>query len=103
MVAVALCHNVTPVTEDGHLTYQASSPDEIALVKFTESVGLVLCERDLTTITLRNPHDGLHAYEVLNIFPFTSETKRMGIIVRDKQTGEITFCIPILLRLLNWR
>jgi phospholipid-translocating ATPase len=91
VTAIALCHNVTPVMEEGHLTYQASSPDEIALVKFTESVGLVLADRELTSITLRNPHEGLEEYDVLNIFPFTSETKRMGIIVREKRTGAITF------------
>eukprot|EP01132_Coremiostelium_polycephalum_P008025 gene8025-9870_t len=73
-----------------HQTYQASSPDEIALVKFTESIGLVLTGRELTTITLLNPLGELEVYDVLNIFPFTSETKRMGIIVRDKE-GVITF------------
>lgn len=31
------------------------------------------------------------SFEVLDIFPFTSESKRMGIVVRDSQTGEITF------------
>ena len=71
--------------------YQASSPDEVALVKFTESVGLVLAERTLNTITLRNPAGQSEVYEVLNIFPFTSESKRMGIIVRDTATGLITF------------
>jgi phospholipid-translocating ATPase len=63
----------------------------VALVKFTESVGLVLAERSLTTITLRNPAGQSEVYEVLNIFPFTSETKRMGIIVRDMASGAITF------------
>jgi magnesium-transporting ATPase (P-type) len=29
-----------------NLTYQASSPDEIALVKFAEDCGLFLLERD---------------------------------------------------------
>lgn len=29
-------------------------------------------------------------YEILNLFPFTSETKRMGIIVRDEDS-RITF------------
>ena len=71
--------------------YQASSPDEVALVKFTESVGLVLAERTMTTITLRNPAGQSEVYEVLNIFPFTSETKRMGIIARDTATRLITF------------
>merc|ERR1719295_694671 len=37
IAALALCHNVTPiVTEDGRVNYEASSPDEIAMVKFTE-------------------------------------------------------------------
>ena len=31
------------------------------------------------------------SFEVLDIFPFTSESKRMGIIVRDTQSCEITF------------
>ncbi|EGC33560.1 hypothetical protein DICPUDRAFT_48870 [Dictyostelium purpureum] len=70
--------------------YQASSPDEIALVKFTESIRLILTGRELTTITLLNPLGELENYEILNIFPFTSETKRMGIIVRDS-SGVITF------------
>ena len=53
MLALALCHNVTPITEDdGTKSYQASSPDEIALVTIAESLGLKLIERDQCTITL---------------------------------------------------
>eukprot|EP01114_Cavostelium_apophysatum_P015341 TRINITY_DN4154_c0_g1_i1.p1 TRINITY_DN4154_c0_g1~~TRINITY_DN4154_c0_g1_i1.p1 ORF type:complete len:1093 (+),score=239.76 TRINITY_DN4154_c0_g1_i1:78-3356(+) len=91
--AIALCHNVTPVndTETKKVSYQASSPDEIALVKFAESVNLKLAQRDVATITLENPFQQLEEYEVLNIFPFTSESKRMGIIVKDKTSGAITF------------
>ncbi|RKO87631.1 hypothetical protein BDK51DRAFT_5631, partial [Blyttiomyces helicus] len=91
--ALALCHNVTPVISeiDNTVTYQASSPDEVAIVKWTESVGLTLFSRDLTTIQLRTPEARTLSYEILDTFPFTSETKRMGIIVRDGTTGEITF------------
>jgi len=31
--ALALCHNVTPVYEEGVQKLQAASPDEMALVK----------------------------------------------------------------------
>lgn len=55
---------------------------KVALVKWTESVGLPLVHRDLTTLTLRTTSGKLLTYTVLQIFPFTSETKRMGIIVR---------------------
>lgn len=31
---------------------------------------------------LKNANDTVETYEILNIFPFSSETKRMGIIVK---------------------
>lgn len=83
---------VTPVyNDDGTVTYQASSPDEVAIVKWTESVGLRLTFRDRTRIELQTPTGARISFDVLDIFPFTSESKRMGIVVRDAQTGEITF------------
>lgn len=83
---------VTPVkNDDGTVTYQASSPDEVAIVKWTESVGLTLTFRDRTRIELQTPNGSRMNFEVLDIFPFTSESKRMGIVVRDTQTGEVTF------------
>eukprot|EP00727_Mastigamoeba_balamuthi_P001035 m51a1_g10929 putative aminophospholipid-transporting p-type atpase (1340) ;mRNA; r:131001-137091 len=103
--AIALCHNVTPVAvEGGGTQYQASSPDEVALVKFTERVGLVLHQRDLQLMTLRNPLGEMEEYEILKVFPFTSTTKRMGIILRDK-AGQITFFMKgadvVMLRLIT--
>lgn len=90
--ALALCHNVTPIQEEnGTFSYQASSPDEIAIVKWTESVGIKLIYRDRELIKLQLGQGQIVEYEILNIFPFSSETKRMGIIVKDKQTGEVTF------------
>lgn len=164
--AIAVCHNVTPVNEstksgngsgngdrqspsrsisiesEDDVNYQAASPDEIALVKWSEHVGLTLVARDLDSMTLqlhsssvdtprisRTKHtdsgsvstaltmltsadstDALDSstssdssatlntinnnalrYQILYLFPFTSETKRMGIIVKDLNSGEITF------------
>ncbi|KAJ2832735.1 putative aminophospholipid-translocase, partial [Coemansia sp. 'formosensis'] len=107
--SLALCHNVTPAEDDDvssssggaaqRMAYQASSPDEVAIVQWTELVGVVLSERTLTTMTLRL--DALseddHAesprliYDILHVFPFTSESKRMGIVVRSRLGGEIYF------------
>ena len=48
--ALALCHNVTPTYPNEHdksiREFQASSPDEIALVRFADSLGMELLERD---------------------------------------------------------
>ncbi|KAL2191766.1 phospholipid-translocating P-type ATPase [Thermothelomyces heterothallicus CBS 203.75] len=89
VLALALCHNVTPATEAddaGRLvnSYQASSPDEIAIVRWTESVGLRLASRDRKSMVLESTEAGRPVVKVriLDIFPFTSEGKRMGIIVQ---------------------
>uniref|UniRef100_A0A8C6XAM8 Phospholipid-transporting ATPase n=1 Tax=Naja naja TaxID=35670 RepID=A0A8C6XAM8_NAJNA len=63
----------------------------VALVQWTESVGLTLVNRDLTSMQLKTPSGQILTYYILQIFPFTSESKRMGIIVRDESTGEIMF------------
>uniref|UniRef100_A0A672N859 Phospholipid-transporting ATPase n=1 Tax=Sinocyclocheilus grahami TaxID=75366 RepID=A0A672N859_SINGR len=104
--AIALVHNVTPVYESNGVTdqaeaemhyedtcrvYQASSPDEVSLVQWTESVGLTLVGRDQSSMQLRTPSGQILNFTILQIFPFTYESKRMGIIVRDESTGEITF------------
>ncbi|CDU24228.1 probable NEO1-P-type ATPase, a proposed aminophospholipid translocase [Sporisorium scitamineum] len=92
VLALALCHNVTPVIElDGSITYQASSPDEVAIVRWTESVGLSLVARDRTSMSLRASDGSTLHFDILEVFPFTSESKRMGIIIRERSTGEITF------------
>ncbi|CAE6411960.1 unnamed protein product [Rhizoctonia solani] len=92
VLALALCHNVTPVTnDDGTVTYQASSPDEVAIVKWTESVGLTLTSRTRTQIELQTPDGTTLIYSVLALFPFTSESKRMGIVVQSMDTQEIMF------------
>lgn len=107
VLALAICHNVTPTVdvEDGEevRSYQASSPDEIAIVKWTESVGLRLTNRDRRSMVLESAETGRPVVRVriLDVFPFTSEGKRMGIIVHfhtdfkvhnpDLTTGEIWF------------
>jgi len=55
---------------------------QVALVRWTEQVGLTLVKRDLVSMTLKTPAGNLLNYTILQIFPFTSESKRMGIIVR---------------------
>jgi phospholipid-translocating ATPase len=88
VLALGICHNVTPTTEevDGKpvTAYQASSPDEIAIVQYTEQVGLRLVHRDRQSIALESTQTGRIAVKVkiLEIFPFASDSKRMGIIVQ---------------------
>ena len=103
VLTLALCHNVTPTYDDddgngdgisafGEVTYQAASPDEIAIVKFCELVGLRLFKRDRHSISLLHVSSNqILEFEILYNFPFSSETKRMGIIVKDKNREDIWF------------
>ena len=94
VLALALCHNVTPTfeEEDGELitSYQASSPDEIAIVKWTEAIGLRLIHRDRKGMILQSTDTGRTVVRVriLDVFPFTSDGKRMGIIVQFMDGSE---------------
>lgn len=58
ITCLALCHNVTPTYPDPNdqsiRDFQASSPDEVALVKFADSLGMKLIERDQQKITIKN-------------------------------------------------
>ena len=76
---------------EGRRDYQASSPDEVALVKFAEEMKWQLVSRDQHNISLLNPLGAEDAYDILVDFPFSSETKRMGIVVKHRATGRIIF------------
>ena len=87
ITAMVLCNNVTP-TDNG---YQASSPDEIALVKFADSLNMVLSHRTDKTIKVKDPTGNLEEFDILANFPFSSDTKRMGIILKNKKYGHIIY------------
>lgn len=98
ILTLAVCHNVTPTYENeddevnGAVTYQAASPDEIAIVKFTELAGLKLHRRDRHSISLLHlATNQVLTFEILYNFPFNSDTKRMGIVVKDVNRDNIWF------------
>ena len=80
ITAMVLCNNVTP-TDTG---YQASSPDEVALVKFADSLSMHLSHRTDKEIKVKDCANNMEEFEVLANFPFSSDTKRMGIICQKR-------------------
>lgn len=62
---------------------------QVSLVQWTESVGLTLVGRDQSSMQLRTPSGQILNFTILQIFPFTYESKRMGIIVRVSITSNI--------------
>jgi len=76
---------------DQKINYQASSPDEVALVKTAEELNMTLVFRNDKEIKIRNADGVIEEYDVLANFPFSSDTKRMGILLRNKIHRHIIF------------
>ena len=91
LASMILCNNVSPTFNNGERTLQASSPDEVALVDFAESLGFYMEDRGTTTIKMKTPLQAIETYEILENFAFSSERKRMGILLKNTETGELTF------------
>ncbi|KAJ4288253.1 drs2 neo1 protein [Collariella sp. IMI 366227] len=87
ILCMALCHTCLPETKDnGEISFQAASPDELALVEAARDLGYLLVDRAAQSMTLqiRNP-DGTtttEKYEILDVIEFSSKRKRMSIVIR---------------------
>lgn len=86
ILALALCHTCLPEVRDGKVEFQASSPDELALVRAAQELGFLVINRTSKSITLRISGPDRAAtertYEVLDVIEFSSKRKRMSIILR---------------------
>eukprot|EP00003_Mantamonas_plastica_P003630 TRINITY_DN1285_c0_g1_i1.p1 TRINITY_DN1285_c0_g1~~TRINITY_DN1285_c0_g1_i1.p1 ORF type:complete len:812 (+),score=295.79 TRINITY_DN1285_c0_g1_i1:1042-3477(+) len=104
--ALALCHTVVPSRagehdeddmedddsdaseEAGELIYQASSPDEEALVLAAKEMNVTFTDREQSTLTIEvMGHQ--EQYELLETLEFSSDRKRMSVLVRNEDTDEI--------------
>ncbi|AGO14241.1 AaceriAFL191Wp [[Ashbya] aceris (nom. inval.)] len=101
ILALALCHTCLPKKRQGadsgdidSVEYQSSSPDELALVTAARDMGYVVLNRNGDELTIKTYPDGFEAdfvlekYEVLNTIDFTSDRKRMSVLVRMHQHPE---------------
>eukprot|EP00026_Physarum_polycephalum_P000875 Phypoly_transcript_00876.p1 GENE.Phypoly_transcript_00876~~Phypoly_transcript_00876.p1 ORF type:complete len:1138 (+),score=165.10 Phypoly_transcript_00876:253-3414(+) len=86
--ALALCHTVVPENVDGKIIYKSSSPDEEALVIAASRLEVKFVRRDFDTVGL-SVFGNSEEYDWLHVLDFTSERKRMSVIVRDRKTGHI--------------
>ncbi|KAF3767296.1 hypothetical protein M406DRAFT_89812 [Cryphonectria parasitica EP155] len=86
ILAMALCHTCLPEIRDDKIEYQASSPDELALVRAAQELGYTVVQRSSQQVTLRVSNaDGsevTRVYEILDVIEFSSKRKRMTIILR---------------------
>ncbi|CAB3401820.1 unnamed protein product [Caenorhabditis bovis] len=84
LTMMAVCHTVVPENKDGELIYQSSSPDEAALVRGAASQNVVFHTRQPQKVTCKVLDDD-QTFEILDVIDFTSDRKRMSVIVKDAQ------------------
>ncbi|KAF2069365.1 hypothetical protein CYY_009319 [Polysphondylium violaceum] len=100
--ALALCHTVVigqphhneQQQEQGEdqvmNNYKASSPDEEALVKASFKLGIKFINRTPSQLTINVMNDSVDStYQLLHTFDFTSDRKRMSVVLLDERNGVI--------------
>ncbi|XP_075089009.1 phospholipid-transporting ATPase 2 isoform X1 [Nicotiana tabacum] len=89
LIVMAICNTVVPVqSKAGTISYKAQSQDEEALVRAAAGLNMVFLEKKGNILDI-NFSASLVQYEVLDTLEFTSDRKRMSLVVRDCQNGNI--------------
>lgn len=86
---VSLCHSAIPTTDPdtGEILYESESPDETAFLNNMKSNGIEVKSREREMIEL-DINSEISKYEILEVFEFNSDRKRMSVLVRLPQFGD---------------
>ena len=92
LLCLALCHSViTDQNSLPNISYKSSSPDEAAMVNCARYFGIIFEGRDVYDnifLMIKNKNDENYekkAYKLLNCLDYSSERKRMAVIVRSPE------------------
>jgi len=95
LTLLALCHGVLiermdPTEDDATppVHYSASSPDELALVCGAKFFGFEFIDREPGSVSIRKPDGVVDQYDVLEVFEFDSNRKRMSVIVQRRKRDD---------------
>ncbi|XP_062225401.1 phospholipid-transporting ATPase 2-like [Phragmites australis] len=89
LMVMALCNTVVPIkSNDGTVSYKAQSQDEEALVNAASNLNMMLISKDSSTAEICFKGSKFY-YKLLDILEFTSDRKRMSVVVKEGQTGKI--------------
>ena len=84
MEILAVCHTIIVEEKDGQLQYNASSPDELALVNAAKYFNYTFIGRDEDNNITLQTKSRVKKFKLLNLIEFTSTRKRMTVIVRTE-------------------
>ncbi len=98
MLCLAVCHTI--IIDEKKGTYNAASPDDLALVNFAKQFGFEFMGKDIddnvlineyhidpdTQVKKEKRHE--HKFELLHVCEFNSTRKRMSVVMKTS-TGKI--------------
>ncbi|VAH28962.1 unnamed protein product [Triticum turgidum subsp. durum] len=89
LTVMALCNTVIPIkSPSGTISYKAQSQDEDALVNAASNLHVVLVSKNGNNAEIHFNRRVIQ-YEILDILEFTSDRKRMSVVISDSQSGKI--------------
>lgn len=94
MTSLMTCHTVIPevIKDSDEIVYQASSPDEAALVQgASETFGYKFYARRPHSINCTIKGEEVE-FEILNVCEFNSTRKRMSLVLKDPQGKIKLYC-----------
>nr|KAF6451701.1 ATPase phospholipid transporting 8A2 [Molossus molossus] len=91
LTLLAVCHTVVPEKDGDDIIYQASSPDEAALVKGAKKLGFVFTGRTPYSVIIEAMGQE-QTFGILNVLEFSSDRKRMSVIVRTPSGQLRLYC-----------
>ncbi|KAK2424609.1 Alanine aminotransferase 2 [Trifolium repens] len=89
LTVMAICNTVVPTrSKTGDILYKAQSQDEDALVQAAAQLHMVFFNKSGNILEVKF-NTSILQYEVLEILEFTSDRKRMSVVLKDCQNGKI--------------
>jgi len=91
LLHLSLCHTI--VIDESNKSFSAQSPDELSLINAAKYFGCVYLSKDANDLIKINCLGEEQVYKLMNVCDFSSDRKRMSVVVKDMQTNEIwLFC-----------
>lgn len=91
LTLLAVCHTVIPERDGDRVVFQASSPDEAALVAGAERLGYRFTTRTPRSVFI-DVRGAVREYAILQVCEFNSARKRMSTVVRTPDGRLMLLC-----------